>query len=324
MKPIAMRCNEQQFEEIKPILEKNGLSVKYLDNFKICPYLVNNISGYRAISNVVPSNKTSHKREIFEEWDMNTFLEYCDIKPELPKSFAIKHKPCRLWFEYINWLNCKYESNYAGNARNTLYGVNSYGKADYFNRIEGFARDAVELTLEQWDKIVNNQTKQPMNKTVKGIDVLRIHAIVCTEWKNKIVNDYLHRITVSGEITFTQEEINEGFKAAKTASNSSEVITLLEEVFGKQVKSIDYDKIKTGSKVMLKYTGDICGEHWNNCIITEPFTVVFYKTEHYINNSNTFYKQGTCRSYCTFHQGGKFVLFAANSNVDYIVEVLEY
>ena len=318
-----MRCSQEQFEEIKPILEKNGLSVEYLDNFKICPYLVNNISGNRAISNVVPSDKTSHKREIFEEWDMNTFLEYCDIKPELPKSFAIKHKPCRLWGEYINWLNCKYESNYAGDARNILYGVNSYGKADYSNTIEGFARDAVELTLEQWDKIVNNQTKQPMNKTVKGIDVLRIHAIVCTEWKNKIVNDYLHRITVSGEITFTQEEINEGFKAAKTASNSSEVITLLEEVFGKQVKSIDYDKIKTGSKVMLKHTSQHIGGI-PSCYINKPFDVVFYKTPHLINKSNEFKAVGHYLSYCTFHQDGKFVLFGSDENVDFIAEVIEY
>ena len=321
-----MRCNEQQFEEIKPILEKNGLSVQYLDNFKICPYLVNNISGYRAISNVLPSDKTRHIREIFEEWDMNTFLEYCDIKPEiikLPKCFAIRHKPCRLWDEYINWLNENHNVNYRGDYKKMFYGVNSIGNADILSTVSTFGEGTVELTLEEWDKIVNNQTKQPMNKTVKGIDVLRIHAIVCTEWKNKIVNDYLHRITVSGEITFTQEEINEGFKAAKTASNSSEVIALLEEVFGKQVKSIDYDKIKTGSKVMLRHTSQHIGGILS-CYINKPFDVVFYKTPHLINKSNEFKAVGAYPSYCTFHQDGKFVLFGSDENVDFIAEVIEY
>jgi len=324
MKPIAMRCTEQQFEEIRPILEKNGLNIINIKNFQTCPYLVNNANNKLGdITNSLKDSIYWYTRTVFENWDMNTFLEYCDIKPELPKSFAIKHKPCELWDKYIEWLNKNYNANYSGIDIQMFYGVTQNGHTNIFRKISTFGEGTVELTLEQWDRIVN-KTKQPMNKlTVKAIDVLRIHAIVCSTWQSKIVKDYLPRTNFNGEITFHQDEINEGFKAAKTASNFSEVITLLEEIFGKQVQPIDYSKIKTGSKVMLKHTGELCGD-FNHCDKEKPFTVVFYKTPHFITSSNNFGKQGTYNSYCTFNQNGKFVLFAADKNVNYITEVIEY
>lgn len=323
MKPIAMRCTEQQFEEIRPILDKNGLNIINITDFQNCPYLVNNAQNKLGnINNFTKNSQYSHTRRVFENWDMNTFLEYCDIKLELPKSFAIKHKPCELWDKYIEWLNKKYNVYYKGTDIQMFYGVNSNGNTDIHSAISHFDEEAVELTLEEWDKIVN-KTKTMNKLTVKAVDVLRIHAIVCSTWQSKIVKDYLPRTNSNGEITFHQDEINEGFKAAKTASNSSEVIALLEEIFGKQVQPIDYDKIKTGSKVMLKNTGQLC-HGLSSCNTKKPFTVVFYKTPHFITPSNNFIKKGTYNFYCTFNQDGKFVLFAVDKNVDYITEVIEY
>lgn len=89
-------------------------------------------------------------------------------------------------------------------------------------------------------------------------------------------------------------------------------------------KQIDYSRIKTGSKVMLKYTGQHCNG-FNDTDNTQPYDVVLFKSEHCINAHGRFYPNGEVRkSSCTFHQNGKFVLFSSDKNTDYITEVIEY
>ncbi len=86
---------------------------------------------------------------------------------------------------------------------------------------------------------------------------------------------------------------------------------------------IEWDKIKTGSKVMLKNTGEICGEY-DYANFNKPFDVVFFKTPHVIFYDNEFDKKSTYPLYCTFHQNKKFITFAADKNTDYITSVIEY
>jgi hypothetical protein len=79
---------------------------------------------------------------------------------ELPEYFAIKRDAKNpLWNKYIKWLNKTYNLSLTGNATVHIY----YGWAGekdnlscYHNNILDFPNPVTELTLEQWDNIVNN------------------------------------------------------------------------------------------------------------------------------------------------------------------------
>lgn len=92
----------------------------------------------------------------------------------------------------------------------------------------------------------------------------------------------------------------------------------------KKKKEIDFSRLKTGSKVMLRYTDEHCSGI-DNVDLNKQFDVVFFKTKHFITGSGDFKSFSDVRyCTCTFHQDGKFVLFAAEKNTDYITEVIEY
>lgn len=89
-------------------------------------------------------------------------------------------------------------------------------------------------------------------------------------------------------------------------------------------EKIDYEKIKTGSVVMIRDTGCRCGEI-NHVDLTKPFDVVFFKTLHRIISDGEFRTSPTKYPfYTTFHQDGKYVLFSARRGVDYITKVISY
>jgi hypothetical protein len=104
------------------------------------------------------------------------------------------------------------------------------------------------------------------------------------------------------------------------AATSNQTPVLL-RIFGEV--QIDYDKIKTGSKVMLKYTGEhILGI--SEVDLDKPFDVVFFKSTCLIRENAKFKQGSTYSSYCTFHQDGNYVVFASDEGLDYIVSVIEY
>ena len=89
MKPIAMKCSQENWEEIKPILEKHKLEYIGIFDFSIYSYLVNNTDNKLGlISNSIW--KSVYNRTVFEEWNKEIFLEYCGIKEEKPKLFTIQ------------------------------------------------------------------------------------------------------------------------------------------------------------------------------------------------------------------------------------------
>lgn len=174
-------------------------------------------------------------------------------------------------------------------------------------------------TKEAFEK----QNKTVMSKqklTVPVTDVLKIHAIACAAWKNKIASDYLSRVNSDQNITFSQTEVDSMFKSA-TASQ----LPVLEEVFGKQSKPIDWDKIKTGSQVMIKYSGDHCGGI-NDIDTSKPVTVIFFNVPYMIRDNGDFLPEGLHPKYCTFNQGGKFVFFTSENETyrKYITDVVQY
>ena len=84
MKPVSMRCNQQEWKEIKPILEKHKIKIDAITNFKGNSYLINNLDSNLGLVSNSPY-KNIHNRTVFEEWNKEIFLEYCGIKEEKPK-----------------------------------------------------------------------------------------------------------------------------------------------------------------------------------------------------------------------------------------------
>jgi hypothetical protein len=87
------------------------------------------------------------------------------------------------------------------------------------------------------------------------------------------------------------------------------------------VKKIDLDKITTGSIVKLKHTDNIC---WSHVDFDKSVTVVYWKTPHFINDRGNVLKKGYHKSYATFIQDGKFILFSTDDCIDFIKEVITY
>lgn len=80
--PIAMRCNQEQFDSIKPKLDIGLIEIENLHSFERCIYLVNNIGGHKIVSNVLPIDKKHRNRVAYETWNEQIFLEACGIKTE--------------------------------------------------------------------------------------------------------------------------------------------------------------------------------------------------------------------------------------------------
>ena len=79
--PIAMKCNQEQFDAIKPILEEHGMEISEIDSFVYYSYLTNNYCGdERTISNIANSDKKFNNRTSYEQWNQDTFLKACGIE----------------------------------------------------------------------------------------------------------------------------------------------------------------------------------------------------------------------------------------------------
>jgi hypothetical protein len=183
----------------------------------------------------------------------------------------------------------------------------------------------VEFDNDNWEYpaaliekyLVENEKQNKMKITIKKSELKEIYDVACDIWQTKIAK-YATREPFGDTVDFTEEEVFEMFRAA-----TSSQLPVLNKIFGEREEKIDFDKIKTGSKVMLKHTGQHC-TGIDNIDLKVPVDVVFYKTPHIIDGYSKFKPGGEYFSYCTFHQNGKFVLFAASENVDYIVKVIEY
>ena len=227
----------------------------------------------------------------------------------------------------INIFLKTYNQNYYGTL-NAYYGFdnndfwNSNG-TNFHDCIKEFKNNPELITLEFWNECINQQTqnkteiKMTQKLTVKVTEVLKIHEIACSDWKSKIAG-YLSRVDRDQNITFTQQEVDQMFKAA-----TEEQLPTLESIFGKKVAEIDYSKLKTGSKVMIKRTGNHCNGI-SNIDLSKPVDIVFYKTPYTISYDNDFKTRSHYNSYITFHQNKKFVVFAADNQINYITEFIEY
>ena len=193
-------------------------------------------------------------------------------------------------------------------------------KRTWRSRLRDYPSDFRPSTKEAFEKQNNKTVMSKQKLTVPITDVLKIHSIACDVWKGKIAADYLPRVNAKQYVSFKQHEIDTMFKAATDSQ-----LPVLEEVFGKQSKPIDWDKIKTGSQVMIKYNGAHCG---GIDVIdkSKPVTVIFFNTPYMITSNGTFVSKGAHPKYCTFNQNGKFVFFTSEDETykNYIVDVVQY
>jgi hypothetical protein len=318
MKPIAMKCTPEQWESIKHHFEGwNTMEVKFSPNQR---YLVNNHCGSRKQLATLEGS-ILYGRVIFEQWNADTFLEYCDIKPEfvLPEKWAVEITDENKETLY-NWAKSQPDYNIRCDVHwespRLKFCVSSLWDFSYctFRKEASIKQSGYTIiTFEQFQQHVLKQ-KTHMKLTVNINQVLKIHEIACSSWKS-LIADYLKRIDVNQNITFSEQEIRGMFDAA-----TKDQKPVLESIFGTLSKPIEWDKIKTGSKVMIKYTELNCGKPTVD--YSQPVDVVFYKTPYGINYRGVFFLSHF--NYITFHQNGNFILYTSDKNTDCIVEVLEY
>jgi hypothetical protein len=154
-------------------------------------------------------------------------------------------------------------------------------------------------------------------------DIMKIHDIACDTWKEIIMESYISKVhNLKLTKTFFQSDVDKMFKAA-----TSSQVPVLEQVFGKQVEKIEWNKIKTGSKVKIKYSG-LHVNGWDGSMDDEKVVdVVFFGTKCCFTEKGDFRKDGMYNSYWTFIEDGQFILFGSNDYTAYenfVVEVIEY
>jgi len=156
-----------------------------------------------------------------------------------------------------------------------------------------------------------------METVITAQELLEIHKIACIEWKRTIRLCYLPRINEDQTVHFSQDEINDMFNAATALQKP-----VLKKIFGKQVNPIEWDRIKTGSKVMIQCIGEYYSG-LGHIDASRPVDVVFYRNQNFIDPSFLKFLKEDVLS-CTFHQDSKYIVFKAHETTDYITEVIEY
>ena len=156
---------------------------------------------------------------------------------ELPKSFACTNTNQKLWDKYIKWLNGGFKGDVC-----TYYGFDTDG-IKYSGDTKG-SFDTI-LSIEEWDEIVNGtEIKEVMkNYTITREQLQEIYDVACSEWKETILK-YSRRNPFGNTIEFIQEEVVAMFVASSLSQR-----TVLEGIFGKQIKELDFQSDKINFEV---------------------------------------------------------------------------
>ena len=87
-KAIAMRCNQEQFDAIKPRLIKGGVIIGSMSpNFSKCNYLINNGMHTKCVigncmEKYADGGFLGDHRSVFHVWNEEIFLKACGIETE--------------------------------------------------------------------------------------------------------------------------------------------------------------------------------------------------------------------------------------------------
>ena len=89
MNPILMKCTQEQYNKIKPILLENGFKEENISCFEQHPYLINNWGpeDYKLGNGDLDY---AIGRKVFNEWNEDIFLKCCDIVLKKEPLFTIQ------------------------------------------------------------------------------------------------------------------------------------------------------------------------------------------------------------------------------------------
>lgn len=304
MKNIAMRCNQSQFDAIKPILEYNNKKILRVTDFNRFPYLAN-------VEGVIFNSQNREEREervwgdlitVFEEWNPFLFLEYCGIK-NVGWSIKVTIDNVDLLVKYFKTAQINFDSAVNSNHEFLNYENNniwfSFFPHLYF----------LQIDTETFKKHIMNNN-QENNKTITIQQLLEIYQVACPEWRNTLTKVYFPRVDSTGNILITNKEIKTMFDA----SNSNQ-IKVLESIFGKQQEIIEFDKLKTGSIIRLQKIPLITADY------TQPFYIVFRNNGYGINSKGVFIENELRTA---FMQNGIFYNIVSTYVDKHIIKVEKY
>lgn len=135
-KPIAMKCNQQEFDSIKDMIP---LPIAELTSFSHCNYLVNNLGGNKRVSNLAKHNINDYGREVFETFDGKYFLECCGVQ-------VLEDVSEKVWKGSDMQVKCIYDEEWQDCNKNTEYRLKPKPNIDA--DIEALKTKAKELGIE--------------------------------------------------------------------------------------------------------------------------------------------------------------------------------
>ena len=304
MKNIAMRCNQSQFDAIKPILEYNNKKILKVTDFDRFPYLVN-VEGV-IFNTKYPRAKwrcdRSCEGNIYEEWNPFLFLEFCGIK-NVGWSIKVTIDNVDLLVKYFKTAQINFDSAVNSNHEFLNYENNniwfSFFPHLYF----------LQIDTETFKKHIMNNN-QENNKTITIQQLLEIYQVACHQWRLILTNQYFPKVDKNGQILITNEQIKTMFKAS-----DSNQIKVLESIFGKPQEIIEFDKLKTGSIIRLQKIPLITADY------TQPFYIVFRNNGYGINSKGVFIENELRTA---FMQNGIFYNIVSTYVDKHIIKVEEY
>lgn len=261
MKAIAMKCTQQDWEDIKPILEKYKLKSRNIADFNDFNYLTNVGENNNCITNICLWDKSNYNRTVYEEWDKNIFLEACDI---IIDDFVLPEKWCLKRTDEVSELISKF---FNIDRRHSVFSDWKYIGYDCSSINNGIdAADTpkafcnggcIEITFEQFKKYVlkenNMNTRFPFYLSSRHAQ--QIIDIACNNWKTKLAHMWGFNIALNVETVISEEFYKEMRKACTTEQNK-----LFDTIFGKDTPKYNYTDgelvwIKNGNNIWeLRYT----------------------------------------------------------------------
>lgn len=241
-RPITMDCNQQQFDAIKPILEKHGFEFdRWVWDFTKWPYLTNNYSGYEKIIGNVSNRDTSY-RPYGGQWNQELFLQCCGIVQQ--HNFQVEDK--------VRLKQGITKEQMLDMFTKTIVDFPSSMVADFNKALQDpkheFVVKQVSSSENTMQLIYNNriwywpiEAFEPINKTEMKtykvtIDQLKqIHDVACDTWKTKIKS--LITDPFADHVELSQQQVDEMFKAAQDHQRP-----VLVDVFGEPKKHCPYKK----------------------------------------------------------------------------------
>ena len=167
---------------------------------------------------------------------------------ELPEYWVVQCDHYSSDFEkVINYLNNQYGTNWSGMNHGDYYGFDGNGAhngTDAWTNLSNFKNDPTVLTIEEFMKLSNQKPDAMI--TIKREQLLEIHNVACSAWKEKITD--IAKRQPFGDISLTQSGVDEMFKAA-----TNDQLLVLEKIFGKRV-TLDMEAILRGIEVRKNHS----------------------------------------------------------------------